>query len=230
MSACVGQPISWLRLERYGLGELPAPECAEIELHLAACPSCGECLNRAKLDRELPELPLPLPAAKRTPRRSWRVPAWSGWVGVASAAAMLLWVMQRPVVDQPPGPRLRAKGGEFALEVVRLDPQGRLQEASHFTATDRFKVLLTCPPAWHGQAQVVVYQAGHAYFPLPGQTIDDCGNRRGLAGAFRLDGKSPVAVCVALAATTVQRERLAQGADALPALSVCARLEPSATP
>jgi hypothetical protein len=225
MSPCVGQPISWLRLERYGLGELPAAECAQIEQHLAACPSCEACLKRAQLERELPELPLP--AAKRSRRRSWRLPAWSGWVGVASAAAMLLWVMQRPLVEPAPGPRLRAKGGEFALELVRMDPRGRLQEASHFTATDRWKVLLTCPPAWHGQAQVVVYQAGRAYFPLTSQAVDDCGNRRALGGAFRLDGTSPAAVCVALAAAPMQRELLARGASALPELSVCAQLEPS---
>ncbi|MCA9675926.1 MAG: zf-HC2 domain-containing protein, partial [Myxococcales bacterium] len=47
MSAtCVSEPVSWLRLERYALGELPGPLAREVAAHLAGCPACRACLDR----------------------------------------------------------------------------------------------------------------------------------------------------------------------------------------
>lgn len=223
MIACIGEPISWLRMERYQLNELPEAERSEIARHLEACPSCGSCFQHVAAERELP--PLPLPAAKPRARWSWRWPAFWGWasLGVASAAALLM--VLRP--EQVPAARLRAKGGEFALELVRLDADGQQRDASKFSASDRFKVLLTCPPNWRGHAQLAIYQAGQAYFPLPDEHIDTCGNRLNLPGAFQLDGASPVTVCVALSDNALETTKLAGGVSALPELSVCAALEPA---
>ena len=41
---CIGEPVSWLRLERLHLGEISGPERARIEEHLAACRACAACL------------------------------------------------------------------------------------------------------------------------------------------------------------------------------------------
>jgi hypothetical protein len=217
-----------MRLERYGLGELPATEHAAIREHLAACPACGACFARIELPRELPALP-PIAAARPQARpRLGRVAAWSGFVGMVSAAAVALLLLTRPQPSaELPGPRQRTKGGDFALELVRMDAAGRLLDPAHFAASDRFKVLLTCPPPWLGHADLVVYQEGRAFFPLSAQVIESCGNRRDLPGAFQLDGASPVNVCLALAPSAIDRSRLAQGARALPEMSVCARLEPA---
>ena len=46
MTACIGEPISWLRLESFALG---APDPA-IAPHLAACPSCRHCLDQIRDD------------------------------------------------------------------------------------------------------------------------------------------------------------------------------------
>jgi hypothetical protein len=232
MTGCIAEPISWLRLERYQLNELPAAQHAQITQHLASCPSCQSCFERVKLGSEA--LALPLPAAKSAApraRRGWVWPMWAG-MGIAMAAALLmLWtgIEQNEATKGPRSRTLRTKGGEFALEIVRRDAQGRLQDASHFSPSDRFKVLLTCPPSWQGQAQLVVFQAGHTYFPLPTRAVTDCGNRRSLAGAFQLDGTSPASVCLAMGATPTELSTLARGMAALPKLSVCSELKPAST-
>ncbi|MBI5479756.1 MAG: zf-HC2 domain-containing protein, partial [Deltaproteobacteria bacterium] len=37
-TACIEQPVSWLALERFHLGELPEPQRAAVADHLRACP------------------------------------------------------------------------------------------------------------------------------------------------------------------------------------------------
>ncbi|MBM4321484.1 MAG: hypothetical protein FJ125_16460, partial [Deltaproteobacteria bacterium] len=115
MSAvCNGQPLSWLRLERYHLGELDAGERRDIGEHLALCPACRACLERITGDRrELPPLPLPLTRSGPAGVRAWsvqpaRVPllswprrlAWaSGLAGGALAAAALALLLLLPPPD-----------------------------------------------------------------------------------------------------------------------------------
>ena len=65
MSArCKGEPVSWLRLERYHLGELDGAERAQIEAHLAGCAACTEALASLAQDDAvaLPPLPVARPA------------------------------------------------------------------------------------------------------------------------------------------------------------------------
>lgn len=76
--ACIGEPISWLRLEAFALGATdPA-----IPLHTAACSVCRHCLDQIRGDAvALPPLELPTqqqPARPwwRAPRRWWRAPRW----------------------------------------------------------------------------------------------------------------------------------------------------------
>ena len=46
MTACVGEPVSWPRLESFALG---APDPA-IAAHVDACPACRRCLDEIRGD------------------------------------------------------------------------------------------------------------------------------------------------------------------------------------
>jgi hypothetical protein len=228
MNACTGQPISWMRLEQYALGELPEPERVEIASHLERCLVCGECF--ASIEHapapDLSFLKAPvvqLPARPPQRRRAW--PVWAG-VALASAAAALLLLVQPDV--HPPS-RLHVKGGDFALELTRLDGAGHLQSPTHFAAGDRFKALVTCPPDWSGVVGIVVYQGEQKYEPLPLRPLADCGNRRALEGAFAIDGQARALVCASFATSEREwRTRVDQSAGAPPSGSVCTSLAPSA--
>lgn len=221
MTACIGEPISWLRLERYGLGELASHESEAVAQHLSKCPVCEACYRQIADDVAVPLLPR---MAAPPPRRRARL-AWVGAAGAAAAALLVVWI-RGPGLD-PPGSHLAVKGGELSIELVRLGVDGRMREPTQYHPDDRFKVLVSCPPPWRGVVDVVVYQDDAASFPLDAQTLDECGNRRSLEGAFRIDGTGPATVCAVLAERGVDRRELASGVSALPERSVCQRLEPS---
>lgn len=141
------------------------------------------------------------------------------WLALASGAALLLLA---------PLERQHAKGGELALELVRMGPEGQLRTPDSFLEEDRFKVLLTCPPGSSGYADVLVFQAGRASVPLEVQRIDSCGNRRTLQGAFRLTGSAPSEICVFLSSTPLDRSQLPNTSSALNARGVCQMLSPKA--
>jgi hypothetical protein len=225
MTACTGQPISWLRLESYALGELPAAEKHDIASHLAACPACSECFARIE-SAPTPDLPLLEPAAVPPRLRGRRWTAWPVWTGLAAAAAAVL-LLVRPALEPEPPARRHVKGGDFALELVRVDAEGHLQEASHFADEDRFKAIVTCPPAWRGVVGIAVYQAGRTYTPSSLQLLEDCGNRRAVGGAFEVDGDARALVCASFAASELEwRARLDDAKAPLPG-SVCLAVEPS---
>lgn len=249
MSPCIGEPISYLRLERYALHELPAPEEQVVRAHLARCEACRACFAQTQQACELPALPELSPARVAQPARRTQASALAqlgervrGWLAPARvraglslagalAAAAAAWLALRPHVG--PGlepPRLRAarlgvKGGELAIELVRKHGAA-LAEPSRFAPGDAFKVLLTCPPPGAPHVDVVVYQAGAAYFPLEATTLAHCGNRIALPGAFSLDGAQPAAVCAIVSDTPVARAALARGPAALTEMSVCITVIP----
>ena len=221
MSACISEPISWLRLERYRLLELAPDAAGEVERHLAACPACRTCLAHVDVPREV--APLPEGTRAATPRRSRTVARFGVGIGLlAAAAAALLWIAP-PAVAPSPGPRMAVKGGELALNLVRLHEGTTGHDPSRFAPGDRFKVQLTCPPGLTGSAHIVVLQAGAAYAPLDPYPLAGCGNLRTLPGAFELDGASPATVCAAVTAGAPfdLGELARRGPKALPALSVC---------
>jgi anti-sigma factor RsiW len=45
-ATCIGEPVSWLRLEQLALGELPAPAADAVHAHLGACAVCAACLDQ----------------------------------------------------------------------------------------------------------------------------------------------------------------------------------------
>ena len=139
-ASCI--PVSWLRLERYALGELDPAERVTIAEHLS---TCGRCRARADLiaedsSRELPPLPAaptrpPAPAKRR----------YTAWLALALAGAAALVLVIRAPGEEPParraaGRRQRGRGdhraGPRARRLHRLGanlfhPGRSLQAAAH---------------------------------------------------------------------------------------------------
>lgn len=229
-AACVSEPVSWLDLELYALGELPGPdEERAVELHLAGCEACRGCLETIQVDRcELPALPAAAPKDEpREPRSWWRWLRWSLAPAVAVAAAVLLALLlpDDPTVDLPPR-RVAIKGGDLALTLVRRRGDATIDDPRTFAPGDRFKVEVTCPPGQALRWDVVVFQGGQAAFPhaTPAGPLR-CGNREPVAGAFGLTGDQPAHVCLVVGAG-LTRARLGQGPDMLPPSAACLSLRP----
>ncbi len=192
--ACIGEPISWLKLERFASGSADHA----ISTHVAACPACRHCLDEIRGDLvALPPLAVPESRAQRWRTwRAWLVPAMA--LGAAAVIALVIWRDGAPgAVRGVPEETVYVKGlGEVVLGVVR-ERGGVVREDVHsFAPGDRWKLVVTCPP--QGAANVVVSvtevgaQAGD--HPLPPATVA-CGNRVVLPGAFTLTGTRSNRVC-----------------------------------
>ena len=180
--SCIGEPISWLRLERYAQDGRDAA----VRDHLAACPACQSCLD--EITRDVVMLrPLVVP-----PKRRWWVFAIPAFAAVA-VAAVLFVLRPRDEVSES----VRIKGlGTVELDVVR-ERNGAIGDDRTFRAGDRFKVIVTCPPEHLARFDVAITEQGasHADRPLaPAQLL--CGNRVAIPGAFSLTGDKPHRVCV----------------------------------
>jgi hypothetical protein len=230
-AACVGEPVSWLDLELYALGELPDPaEERAVEQHLAGCEACQGCLETIQTDRrELPALPAvePAPEHERESRPWWRWLQWSLAPAMAVTAAVLLVVLLPvdPALDLP-ARRVAIKGGDLALTLVRRRGDATTDAPGTFGPGDRFKVEVTCPPGQALSWDVVVFQGGEAAFPFaaPAGPLP-CGNREPVAGAFGLTGDKPAHVCLVVGAG-LTRARLSLGPDRLPPSAACLSLRP----
>ena len=210
-------PISWLRLERYQLGELPPAERDAVAGHLGGCDRCRACLEqiRSLEGADLPALPAGLAPAAPSPaaagptvpiRRRWSAPGRGGrsarWVllglSAASVAAALVLIVTRPGDLRPPHRQvIRTKGGDVAFELVRERAGSVAWDAAAFSAQDRFKFVLSCPPPLRVYADVAVVQADGTAFPAEPVAIS-CANRVALPGAFRITGAGPAEVCLSL--------------------------------
>ncbi len=191
MSArCVSEPISWLRLERYALGE--APDAEEIGRHLEGCEVCRACLGRIEADAgtELPELRARSPRSLPPP---WRRAMFAGGAAVALAAAVVLVVGRGPRVPEDPD---RTKGAEVVFSLVRDDDTLFAEAGGTFRDGDRFKALVSCAPGTWTRFDLVVYDDHGATFPLDAPASLACGNDVPLPGAFLLRGASPMRVCL----------------------------------
>jgi hypothetical protein len=212
MSAdCTGQPISWLRLERYHLGELSASERDSIAEHLRACRACSGCVER--IEHDVTSALPPLPAAttrKRVARLRWMLPG--GIVGTLAAAAAFILSLQRPAATPAPRTGVRVKGDAIAFSLVRDDGARIDGPDGAYRSGDRLKVLLTCPPGRVNlNFDVVVYDSGGASFPLAPAGTFACGNDRAVPGAFLLTGSDDETVCLVWnAGAAVDRGRLAE--------------------
>ena len=228
------QPVSWLTLELFALGELPGHEINEVQQHLDHCEACRGCLEVIRQDQpELPPLPAlealtaPNEAAAKPVRRWWRL-SWIPALITASAALLLLLLPppdDAPLPHHPPR-RVAIKGGELSLTLVRKRGHSTLRQPRTHKPGDRFKVEVSCPPGQLLHWDVVVFSGAEASYPLtPGGPLP-CGNNEPLPGAFGLTGEHPAVVCVVVnAAGPVGRRALSrQGLTALPASAVCEAL------
>jgi len=202
-------PVSWLRLERYALGELAGGERGEIAAHLAGCARCRACADRIAADAQRKFAPLPTVGAARSPAPapalSWRERlrrAWPGWryalvAGAATAFALTFALRPR----EPPrerGARLVAvKGGDVTVELVRERDGSIAWESTAFARGDRFELLLTCAPPLQVHADLVVIQGDGPSFPGAPTSIR-CGNRVPVPPAFQITGPGGATVCVLL--------------------------------
>ena len=194
-SRCIGEPVSWLRLEQFRLGELDGAERTRVAEHLAACPVCAACSARIEADEaiELPALELragvipPSVAAPRRPARSLRLVAGVGAVAAAACVALLIRRTPRaPDEALGHGETARSKGGGMAFVLVRDDGQRIVEAQGVFRSSDRFKALVTCPPEASATFDLVVFDASGSSFPLAPARGFPCGNEVPLPGAFRL--------------------------------------------
>jgi hypothetical protein len=207
MSACIGEPISWLRLERYAL---EGGSDRAVGDHLARCAACARCLDEIRGDLvalpPLPPLP-PLAVPERRParRRWWLAPAMA--FAAAAMVALVLWRGGRGGGGPGPGPEperreevARVKGvGEVVLGVVRERGGAIRDDARTYAPGDRWKVVVTCPPAASAWIDVAVYDAGQIDHPLAPARIG-CGNRVVVPGAFSITGDRANRVCVRIGA------------------------------
>jgi hypothetical protein len=210
---CIGEPISWLRLERFHLGETPGPERAAVAEHLATCPACAACLAHIQDDDAHALLPLSVSRpARRNVLSLFPVRAAAALGALAAGGALVLGLRgngHRGEVEHARLGENRVKGDAIAFTLVRDDEERITGPAGVYRDGDRFKAIVTCPPGAGVAFDVVVYDIGGASFPLePGRELA-CGNEVPLPGAFRLTGDTGETVCLVWAeGTPVDRTAL----------------------
>jgi Putative zinc-finger len=200
-ATCQSEPVSFLRLERYLLGELAAAEHADVQAHLARCQVCRACYDElCASDAVLPALPSSAnvvrharPAAKPLQLMA----AFGATLAVAAAVALVVRPRSHDHAPHAATPHTATKGGDLSLSLVRERGGELARDPDSFLQGDRFAASLTCPPSAHPLHWVLyVEQAGKRYFPLPSPRPLTCGNHVALPGAFTLDGSQPATVCV----------------------------------
>ena len=227
---CIDTPVSWLRLERYQLGELAPVEREAIKAHVRACPACAACLeevdNGAK--KALPPLPTMPPKPAKISYLAKVVPIVTT---LALAAVLLLFVGPFSKTSHDGALEMvgttRTKGGDVAFTLVRDDDELIGDASGTYHDGDRFKALVTCPAGLDASWDLVVFERGAASFPLASATRLACGNAVPLEGAFRLTGAEVVVVCVVWGETTDRAKIVSDGEHALGDNELCKLLEPA---
>jgi hypothetical protein len=185
MMACISEPISWLRLERYAT----SGSDASVRDHLAACDACRHCLD--EIQRDVVALRPLVVAAKRS---WWRfaLPAF----GALAVAAAILFVLRPRSVEREGIAHIKGIG-DVVIDVVRERDGSVRDDVRTFRAGDRWKVVVTCPPTKQVALDVAIREHGTQRDDHPlGQAQIVCGNRVVVPGAFELTGAKPHRVCV----------------------------------
>jgi hypothetical protein len=219
-----------LRLERYLQGDVQPAERERVAAHLEQCEVCRECFEVMRTEPiELAPLPVPLPAPVPL-RRAWARRVWpqlTAAAALAAAVSLAIWVRDPGLSpERLPPARVRVKGGELALELVRQHAGTIATDATRFSAGDRFQLRVSCAPPAEVYWDVLVLQGGEAFFPFTPAARLQCANGVSLPGAFALDGREPAHVCVILQADApLDRARLAtDAARALPPAAACSEV------
>ncbi|CAN5923598.1 hypothetical protein BH11MYX3_BH11MYX3_48100 [soil metagenome] len=179
--ACIGEPISWLRLERFAAGTGDP----SVSTHVAACPACRQCLDDIRTDVvALPPLVVP---ERRRAWWSWAVPAMA--LAAAAAIALVIWRGGEQTTTVREDVAYVKGVGEVVLAVVRERGGVIRDDVRSFAPGDRWKVVITCPPNGTVSIDVAVTERGttRSDHPLAPASIA-CGNRIVIPGAFTLSG------------------------------------------
>ena len=91
---------------------------------------------------------------------------------------------------------------------------------------DRFEVRVSCPADLQAHWDVVVFQAGEAFFPLQPEAALHCANGVTLPGAFGLTGSAAASVCVQIDATRAIDRDAARRAPGVVAVLAAGDLPP----
>jgi hypothetical protein len=189
---CTGEPISWLRLERYASQRSDA----RITEHVATCAACRACLE--EITRDVVALPpLAVPAAVR--RAWWKLALPIGGALAAAVAILLLVVRPRePAITD----HTRIKGvGEVVVDVVRERDGVIRDDVRTFAPGDRWKVIVTCGLPGTARVDIEIREHGMPQIHRPLATAQIvCGNRIALPGAFTVSGGMH-RVCARIAST-----------------------------
>jgi len=202
MTACIGEPISWPRLERHSVSGDPA-----IAAHLAQCPACKACLD--EIARDVVALPVLAVAAPPIRRARW----W--WLALpAFAAAALALLFAWPRAERADNIASIKGVGDVTLGVVRERAGAIAEDATTFAPGDRWKVVVTCAPGRATWVDVAVVETGAttADHPLAPARVA-CGNRIVIPGAFELTGRVANRVCVRIAAEAEPARSYPRGRD-----------------
>jgi hypothetical protein len=224
---CIGTPVSWFCLERYCLGEIAAPERAQIAEHLDACTACRACVAQIEADegQALPPLALrPTTGDGETRVRNrpfGRLGPIAGgrWLAVAAAAVAVAVGIRGARRTENGGEvarvdRAATKGGDVTLSLVRDDGEVIAGEQGMYRDGDRFKALITCPPSMHAVFDLVVLDGDGPSFPIEPAADITCGNGVPLPGAFRLTGRAEKTVCIGWSdGGAVDRNNLVKASD-----------------
>ncbi len=198
--ACISEPVSWLRLEQHVLTRDP-----KVAEHVDACPACRACL--AEIERDVVALPaLAIPERRRV---AW----WRFALPALAAAAVLLLMLLRPRHEWRPNAATIKGVGEVVIDVVRERAGSVREDVRTFTQTDRWKVVVTCPPDKGAWMYVTVSDETGTDYPMKPQHVA-CGNRVVVPGAFSISGNLPNRVCVRVSADVLQKVRPPHERDA----------------
>jgi hypothetical protein len=192
VTACIGTPISWLRLETYALADRGDPAITD---HLASCPACRSCLDEIRGD----VVALPPLAIAAPPTPWWRRLRWIAPAMAAAAAIVLFVVIRRPGPEQRRDDVATIKGaGDVVLGVVRERAGTIRTDVRTFSPGDRWKAVITCAANTSVWVDVAVIDSHGADYPL-GVVQVPCGNQIAVPGAFSITGSEVNRVCARIA-------------------------------
>jgi hypothetical protein len=160
--------LSAFRLDRWMMGELPAPDAEAVKTHLAGCSTCTETVAGMRAVREEVRA-LPLPAFLAGPElrrsRTWRL---VGTALVLAVAASLV------VALQPEAPLERPKGSGVALGmyVQHGDEVRRAGPGEFVSPGDAVRFSITTPvPSYVAVLSLDPSGRASVYFPEGGRTV-----------------------------------------------------------
>jgi len=182
IQTCIGEPVSWLRLETFAL---EGGRDAKIREHLDACPACKHCHD--EIERDVVALPpLAVPETKKRPWWHLALPP----ALVIAAAAILVIVLRPGIETERRTNTVTIKGvGVVVIKTVRERAGAIQMDALTYRDGDRFKVVVTCPPDHTAHVELRVREAGTEQTDRPIAPADlVCGNDVVIPGAFSISG------------------------------------------